>query len=45
MNSEDARTLAAEYAVSAEGVFKRGMEAKTKEFVERGAEVYAKVRG
>jgi hypothetical protein len=33
---------AAEQGVSEEEALKRGMEAKSKEFVEKGAEVYAK---
>jgi phosphomethylpyrimidine synthase len=41
--TEDVRKYAAEQALSAEEALKRGMEAKSKEFVEKGAEVYAKV--
>ena len=37
-----ARKYAAEQGVSEEEALKRGMEEKSKEFVEKGAEVYAK---
>jgi phosphomethylpyrimidine synthase len=37
-----AAAYAAEQGVSEEEAPKRGMEAKSKEFVEKGAEVYAK---
>jgi phosphomethylpyrimidine synthase len=40
--TEDVRKYAAEQGVSEEEALKRGMEAKSKEFVEKGAEVYAK---
>jgi phosphomethylpyrimidine synthase len=33
---------AAEQGIAEEEVLKKGMEAKSKEFVEKGAEVYAK---
>lgn len=36
------RNYAAEQGVSEEEALKRGMEEKSKEFVEKGAEVYAK---
>ena len=42
-HSEHVLGYAAEQAVSEEEALKRGMEAKSKEFVEKGAEVYAKV--
>jgi phosphomethylpyrimidine synthase len=41
--TEDVRKYAAEHAVSEEEALKQGMEEKSKEFVEKGAEVYAKV--
>ena len=41
--TEDVRKYAAEQGVSEGEALKRGMEAKSKEFVEKGAEVYAKV--
>lgn len=41
--TEDGRKYAVELAVSEEKAFKRGMEGKSKEFVKRGAKVYAKV--
>jgi phosphomethylpyrimidine synthase len=40
--TEDVRKYAAEQGVSEEEALKKGMEAKSKEFVEKGAEVYAK---
>ena len=40
--TEDVRRYAAEQGVSEEAAVKRGMEEKSKEFVEKGAEVYAK---
>jgi len=40
--TEDVRKFAAEQNISDEEALKRGMEAKSKEFVEKGAEVYAK---
>jgi phosphomethylpyrimidine synthase len=42
--TEDARKYAAEQGLSEEEALKRGMEEKSKEFVERGAEVYAKTQ-
>ena len=41
--TEDVRKYAAEQAISEEEALKKGMEDKSKEFVEKGAEVYAKV--
>jgi phosphomethylpyrimidine synthase len=41
--TEDVRKYAAEQGVSEEEALKKGMEEKSKEFVEKGAEVYAKV--
>jgi phosphomethylpyrimidine synthase len=41
--SEDVRKYAAEQGMSEEAALKKGMEEKSKEFVENGAEVYAKV--
>ena len=38
---EDVRKYAAEQAISEEEALQRGMEEKSKEFVEAGAEVYA----
>ncbi|MEA3208871.1 MAG: phosphomethylpyrimidine synthase [Chthoniobacter sp.] len=40
--TEDVRKYAAEQAISEEEALKKGMEEKSKEFVEQGAEVYAK---
>jgi phosphomethylpyrimidine synthase len=40
--TEDVRKYAAEQGVSEEEALKKGMEAKSKEFVEKGAEVYPK---
>ena len=40
--TEDVRKYAAEQAISEEEALQRGMEEKSKEFVEAGAEVYAK---
>ena len=40
--TEDVRKYAAEHADSEEEAFQRGMEEKSKEFAEAGAEVYAK---
>jgi phosphomethylpyrimidine synthase len=40
--TEDVRRYAAEQGVAEEEALKKGMEAKSKEFVEKGAEVYAK---
>ena len=42
--TEDVRKYAAEQAISEEDALKTGMEEKSKEFVEKGAEVYAKAR-
>ena len=41
--TEDVRKYAAEQGIVEEEALKQGMEAKSKEFVEKGAEVYAKV--
>ena len=41
-HAEDVRKYATEQGVSEEEALKRGMEEKSKEFVEKGAEVYAK---
>jgi len=40
--TEDVRKYAAEQGIADEEALKKGMEAKSKEFVEKGAEVYAK---
>ena len=40
--TEDARKYAAEQDIAEEEALKQGMEAKSKEFVEKGAEVCAK---
>jgi phosphomethylpyrimidine synthase len=40
--TEGVRKYAAEQAISEEDALKKGMEEKSKEFVEKGAEVYAK---
>jgi len=40
--TEDVGKYAAEQAISEEEALQRGMEEKNKEFVEAGAEVYAK---
>ena len=40
--TEDVRKYAAEQAISEEEALKKGKEEKSKEFVEKGAEVYAK---
>ena len=40
--TEDVRKFAAEQGVSEEEALKKGMEEKSREFVEKGAEVYAK---
>lgn len=40
--TEDVRKYAAKQGVSEDEALKRGMEAKSKEFVEKGAEVYSK---
>jgi phosphomethylpyrimidine synthase len=40
--TEDVRKYAADQAQTEEEAVKKGMEEKSKEFVEKGAEVYAK---
>jgi phosphomethylpyrimidine synthase len=40
--TEDVRKYAAEQAISEEEALTKGMAEKSKEFVEKGAEVYAK---
>jgi phosphomethylpyrimidine synthase len=40
--SVDVRKYAADQALTEEEALKKGMEEKSKEFVEKGAEVYAK---
>ena len=40
--TEDVRKYAAEQAISEEEALKKGIEEKAAEFVEKGAEVYAK---
>ena len=40
--TEDVRKFAAEQGIAEEEAFKKGMEAKSKEFVEKGNEIYAK---
>jgi phosphomethylpyrimidine synthase len=40
--TEDVRKYAAEQGVSEEEALKKGMEEKSREFVEKGAEVYTK---
>ena len=40
--SEDVHKCAAEQGIAEQEALKKGMEAKSKEFVEKGAEVYAK---
>jgi phosphomethylpyrimidine synthase len=40
--TEDVRKYAAEQGIAEEAALKQGMEEKSKEFVEKGAEVYAK---
>ena len=40
--TEDVRKYAAEQMISEEEAIQRGMEEKSKEFVEAGAEVYSK---
>ena len=42
MITEDVRKYAAEQGVAEEEVLAKGMAEKSKEFVEKGAEVYAK---
>jgi len=41
--TEDVRKYAAEQGIAEEEALKQGMEAKSREFVAKGAEVYAKV--
>ena len=41
--TEDVRKYTAEQGVNEQEALKRGMQAKSKEFVEQGAEVYSKV--
>jgi phosphomethylpyrimidine synthase len=41
--TEDVRKYAAEQGVSEQDALEKGMEEKSREFVEKGAEVYAKV--
>jgi phosphomethylpyrimidine synthase len=41
--TEDVRKYAAEQGIAEEAALKKGMEEKSKEFVEKGAEVYAKL--
>jgi phosphomethylpyrimidine synthase len=40
--TEDVRKYAAKQAISEEDALKKGMEEKSKEFVEKGAQVYAR---
>ena len=40
--TEDVPKYAAEHAISQEDALKKGIEEKSKEFTEKGAEVYAK---
>jgi len=40
--TEDVRKYAAEQGIAEEEALKKGMKEKSKEFVEKGAEVYAK---
>lgn len=40
--TEDVRKYAAEQAISEEAALTKGMEEKSKKFVEKGAKVYAK---
>ncbi len=40
--TEDVRKYAAEHGMGDEEALKRGMEEKSREFVEQGSEVYAK---
>ena len=40
--NEDVRKYSAEQGIAEEEALKQGLEAKSKEFVEKGAEVYAK---
>jgi phosphomethylpyrimidine synthase len=41
-DTEDVRKYAAEQGIAEEEQLKKGMEAKSKEFVENGADVYVK---
>jgi phosphomethylpyrimidine synthase len=41
--TEDVRKYAAEQGMSEQDALEKGMEEKSREFVEKGAEVYAKV--
>jgi len=41
--TEDVRKYAAEQGVSEAEAIRRGLEAKSKEFVDKGAQVYTKV--
>jgi phosphomethylpyrimidine synthase len=41
--TEDVRKYAAEQGMNEQDALKKGLEEKSKEFVEKGAEVYAKV--
>ena len=41
--TEDVRKYAAEQGIAEEEALKKGMEEKSREFVEKGAEVHAKV--
>ena len=41
--SEDVRKYAAEQGIAEVEALRKGMEAKSKEFVEKGAEVYTKM--
>ena len=41
--TKNVRKYAAEQGIAEEEALKKGMEEKSKEFVEKGAEVYAKV--
>ncbi len=40
--TEDVRKFAAEQGVSEEEALKKGLEAKSQEFVDKGAELYSK---
>jgi phosphomethylpyrimidine synthase len=40
--TEDVRKYATEHGLSEEAALEKGMQEKSKEFVEKGAEVYAK---
>jgi phosphomethylpyrimidine synthase len=40
--TEDVRKYAAEHGLAEEEALKKGLEEKSREFVEKGAEVYAK---